>query len=80
MYPQGVCRIRKSACAGNGCAIFPAFDAEEKAKKIRSSAADGLFRVSPSRRGENRYCTEGEAPNVLLKGVPNVIQPNQSDQ
>ena len=23
MYPQGVCRIRKPACAGNGCAIFP---------------------------------------------------------
>ena len=27
MYPQGVCRIRKPACAGNGCAIFPAFEA-----------------------------------------------------
>ena len=25
MYPQGVCRIRKPACAGNGCAIFPVF-------------------------------------------------------
>jgi len=36
MYPQGVCRIRKPACAGNGCAIFPVFDAEEWAEKIRS--------------------------------------------
>ena len=26
MYPQGVCRIRKPAYAGNGCAIFPAFE------------------------------------------------------
>ena len=46
MYPQGVCRIRKPAYAGNGCAIFPAFDAEERAEKIRSSAADDLFRGS----------------------------------
>ena len=23
VYPQGVCRIRKPACASNGCAIFP---------------------------------------------------------
>ena len=35
MYPQGVCRIRKSAYADNGCAIFPVFDTEEWAKKIR---------------------------------------------
>ena len=46
MYPQGVCRIRKPASAGNGCAIFPAFDAEERAEKIRSPAADDLFRGS----------------------------------
>ena len=36
MYPQGVCRIRKPAYADNGCAIFPVFDAEEWAEKIRS--------------------------------------------
>ena len=36
MYPQGVCRIRKPAYADNGCAIFPAFGAEEWAEKIRS--------------------------------------------
>ena len=29
MYPQGVCRIRKPAYAGNDCAIFPVFDTEE---------------------------------------------------
>ena len=38
VYPQGVCRIRKPACAGNGCAIFPAFDTEEWAEKIRSQS------------------------------------------
>ena len=52
MYPQGVCRIRKPASAGNGCAIFPAFDAEERAEKIRSSAADDLFRGSLEKRGQ----------------------------
>ena len=36
MYPQGVCRIRKPACAGNGCAIFPVFDTEEWTEKIHS--------------------------------------------
>ena len=46
MYPQGVCRIRKSASAGSGCAIFPTFDAEERAEKIHSSAAYDLFRDS----------------------------------
>ena len=38
MYPQGVCRIRKPAYAGNGCAIFPVFDTEEWAEKIRSQS------------------------------------------
>ena len=38
MYPRGVCRIRKPAYAGNGCAIFPAFDTEEWAEKIRSQS------------------------------------------
>ena len=46
MYPQGVCRIRKPACAGNGCAIFPTFEAARIGKKIRYPAADDLFRVS----------------------------------
>ena len=36
MYPQGVCRIRKPAYAGNGCAIFPTFGTEEWAEKILS--------------------------------------------
>ena len=47
MYPQGVCRIRKPAYAGNGCAIFPAFDTAQLGKRIRCSAADDLFRDSP---------------------------------
>ena len=46
MCPQGVCRIRKPAYAGNGCAIFPAFDTAQLGKKIRCSAADDLFRDS----------------------------------
>ena len=38
VYPQGVCRIRKPAYAGNGCAIFPAFEAARIEEKIRCSA------------------------------------------
>ena len=34
MYPQGVCRIRKPAYAGNGCAIFPAFDIAQLGKRF----------------------------------------------
>ena len=33
MYPQGVCRIRKPAYAGNGCAIFLVFRTEEVGQK-----------------------------------------------
>ena len=46
MYPQGVCRIRKPACAGNGCARFPVFDTEEWAKKDPLTVVDDLFRDS----------------------------------
>ena len=46
MYPQGVCRIRKPAYAGNGCAIFPAFEAARIEEKIRCLADGDLFRVS----------------------------------
>ena len=46
MYPQGVCRIRKPAYAGNGCAIFPAFDIAQLGKKVHCSAAGDLFRGS----------------------------------
>ena len=46
MYPQGVCRIRKPACAGNGCAIFPTFNTAQLGKKIRCSAEGDLFRGS----------------------------------
>jgi len=33
MYPQGVCRIRKPAYAGNGCAVFPAFETHSWGKR-----------------------------------------------
>ena len=33
MYPQGVCRIRKPAYAGNGCAIFLVFQTGEVGQK-----------------------------------------------
>ncbi len=46
VYPQGVCRIRKPACADNGCAIFPALETAQLGKKIRCSAEDNLFGVS----------------------------------
>ena len=46
VYPQGVCHIRKSAYAGNGCAIFPIFQTADWGQKIRCPAADDLFRVS----------------------------------
>ena len=45
---KGVCRIRKPACAGNGCAIFPTFEAAQLAEKIRCSAEGDLFRVFPN--------------------------------
>ena len=38
MYPQGVCRIRKPTYVVNGYAIFPVFDTEEWAEKIRSQS------------------------------------------
>ena len=40
MHPQGACRIRKPAYAGNGCAIFPIFQTADWEQKIRRSAAD----------------------------------------
>ena len=51
MHPQGVCRIRKPACAGNGCAIFPVFQTADWGQKIRYPAADDLFRVSLVKAG-----------------------------
>ena len=46
MYPQGVCRIRKPACAGNGCAIFPGLETAELAQKIRCDPQTQLCGVA----------------------------------
>ena len=46
VYPQRVCRIRKPACAGNGCAIFPTFETARLGEKIRCSAEGDLVRDS----------------------------------
>ena len=35
LYPQGVCRIRKPAYAGNGCAIFLVFHTELQLKSLK---------------------------------------------
>ena len=56
MYPQGVCRIRKPACADNGCAIFPALETAQLGKKIRCSAEDNLFGVSLRKKGRTATC------------------------
>ena len=50
VYPQGVCRIRKPAYAGNGCAIFPVFDTEEWTEKIRSQPQTIDSELSKERR------------------------------
>ena len=50
MYPQGVCRIRKPAYAGNDCAIFPVFDTEEWTEKIRSQPQTIDSELSKERR------------------------------
>ena len=50
MYPQGVCRIRKPAYAGNGCAIFPTFSDEEWTEKIRSQPQT-IYSVLPNGGG-----------------------------
>ena len=77
MYPQGVCRIRKPACAGNGCAIFPTFEAARIGKKIRYPAADDLFRVSLSRQHESLPLGEGargtRADEGKQAGIPSSV-------
>ena len=89
MYPQGVCRIRKPACAGNGCAIFPTFEAARIGKKIRYPAADDLFRGSirllyhrkaGKAIGRNRQKEQGFLPALSVSKKPPiyVVIPNQS--
>jgi len=56
MYPQGVCRIRKPAHAGNGCAIFPVFDTEERAEKIHSQPK-AIYSEVPYIFTLGKYCS-----------------------
>ena len=56
VYPRGVCRIRKPAYAGNGCAIFPVSDTEEWAEKIRSQS----------------QTTHSEVPIILRRSDSNI--------
>ena len=60
MYPQGVCRIRKPACAGNDCAVFPVFDTEEWAKKIRSQSQTIDSEVPQMEGIRVIYCVEDD--------------------
>ena len=46
LYPQGVCRIRKPSCAGNGCAIFQVFQTAILGQKIRCCPQTQLFGVA----------------------------------
>ena len=55
MYPQGACRIRKPAPAGNGCAIFPTFETVQSGKKIHCSAEADLFRGSQEKSIKNPH-------------------------
>ena len=58
MYPQGACRIRKPAPAGNGCAIFPTFETAQPGKKIRCSAEADLFRGSLAGKYGKAHCVQ----------------------
>ena len=55
MYPQGVCRIRKPTYVGNGCTIFPVFDTEEWAEKIRSQPQTISSEI-PKEKGSGAAC------------------------
>ncbi len=53
MYPQGVCRIRKPAYAGNGCAIFLVFQTEEVGQKDGCGSQTQLRACCPgTKQGE----------------------------
>ena len=76
MYPQGVCRIRKPACAGNGCAIFPTSRNAVWEQKIRCPAADDLFRVSRSNyQSESQSVSpeSQESPESQLKSLSELL-------
>ena len=71
IYPQGVCRIRKPACAGNGCAIFPAFWYRRVGGKDLLTVADDLYAneiaVYLLAKKMLSNCREIEVPCVKVK-------------
>ena len=69
MYPQGVCRIRKPAYAGNGCAIFPVFDTEEWAEKIRSQPQT-IYSEVPKESSMESAISEGDSLRGSIAAYP----------
>ncbi len=71
MYPQGVCRIRKPAYAGNGCAIFLVFQTEEVGQKDGCGSQTQLRGVALCLSGQ---VTAQEAEGVVHGFVFQVLQ------
>ena len=68
MYPQGVCRIRKPAYAGNGCAIFLVFQTEEVGQKDGCGSQTQLRGVALIQK--NRRLPNGSLLFLLLLKNP----------
>ena len=66
MYPQGVCRIRKPAYAGNGCAIFLVFQTEDVGQKSRLRLADTIARCCLKMRGKKSMESMGFLPRFYI--------------
>ncbi len=66
MYPQGVCRIRRSAHAGDGCGIFPLSELHGRGKgsahsrrrfiqRLLKTAADHRLGYTPGGYDGNKH-------------------------
>ena len=62
MYPQGVCRIRKPAYAGNGCAIFLVFQTEEVGQKDGCGSQTQLRGVALKDKGPSTEIFRASMP------------------
>ena len=71
MYPQGVCRIRKPAYAGNGCAIFLVFQTEEVGQKDGCGSQTQLRGVALSKpiRKPKIRSTQTDAPDSFFAAL-----------